>query len=111
MQMEAYRDQYAKLFRNGKDVAVIAISTNADTALASWARDGSFPLLFASDTTGAVGRSYGAFNAQYKLDDRSLFVIGPDGRVVYKTQPFREMVADAYADLGSAVERASAGGS
>ena len=37
--MEAYRDQYAKLFNNGRNVVVIGVSVDADTALASWARD------------------------------------------------------------------------
>ena len=35
--MEAYRDQYATLFNNGRNVDVIGISVDPDTALASWA--------------------------------------------------------------------------
>ena len=41
--MEAYRDQYAKLFNNGKNVVVLGVSVDADTALASWARDQQTP--------------------------------------------------------------------
>ena len=58
--MNAYRDQYAQLFRNGKDVVLIAISADADTMQAAWARESQFPFLFASDTGLAVGRAYGA---------------------------------------------------
>ena len=47
--MEAYRDQYATLFNNGKKVVVIGISTDADTTLANWAHESGFPNLFASD--------------------------------------------------------------
>ncbi|GAC1481777.1 MAG: hypothetical protein NVS1B4_26840 [Gemmatimonadaceae bacterium] len=104
--MEAYRDQYATLFNNGKNVAVIAIAAQPDTALASWARDGGFPVLFASDVGGVVGKAYGAFNAKFQLDDRSLFVIGPDGKVSYKAQPFRELVAESYTALQAAVAHA-----
>ena len=49
MQMEAYRDQYAKLFNDGRNVVVVAVSVDPDTALASWARDLQTPILFASD--------------------------------------------------------------
>ena len=42
--MEAYRDQYATLFNNGRKVVVIGISVDPDTALASWARDEDFPV-------------------------------------------------------------------
>lgn len=102
--MEAYRDQYATLFNNGRRVAVIGISVDPDTALASWMRDEQFPMVFASDPGGVVGRQYGAWNDKYKLDDRSLFVVGPDGRVTYAAQPFKELVPKSYEDLAAAVD-------
>jgi peroxiredoxin Q/BCP len=105
--MEAYRDQYAKLFNNGKNVVVIAMSVDPDTALASWARDESFPVLFASDVGGDVGRKYGVFSDKYKLDTRVVFVIGPDGKVTYRAMPFRELTANAYTELGDAVRAAA----
>jgi peroxiredoxin len=103
--MEAYRDQYATLFNNGRKVVVIGISVDADTTLASWARDASFPMLFASDTGGAVGRLYGAFDARNKLDDRSLYVIGADGKVAYHVRPFNQVSAKAYTDLAAVIDR------
>ena len=54
--MNAYRDQYATLFKNGRGVVLIAISADPDTALASWARDSEYPFLFASDSGTVVGR-------------------------------------------------------
>jgi peroxiredoxin len=103
--MEAYRDQYATLFNAGKDVVVIAISVDPDTTLASWARDLDTPILFASDPGGTVGKRYGAFNNKHNLDDRSLFVIAPNGKVAYRAQPFREMVADSYTELAAVIDR------
>jgi peroxiredoxin Q/BCP len=105
--MEAYRDQYATLFNNGRKVVVIGISVDPDTALHSWARDAEFPMLFASDPAGTVGTAYGAYDATRKTDNRSLFVIGPDGRIVYKAQPFRQMAEDAYTELAAAVDKSS----
>jgi len=103
--MNAYRDQYAQVFKNGRNVVLIAISADVDTALASWARDADYPVLFASDTGSAVGKAYGAFNAQYKLDNRNLFVIGPDGRIAYRATPFREIDPTAYTELGGAISK------
>ena len=102
--MEAYRDQYATLFNNGRHVTVIGVSVDPDTALYSWARDSQFPILFASDPTGVTGRRFGAWDAKNKVDDRSLFVIGPDGRVTYVAQPFKQMSPRSYAELDSAVD-------
>ena len=101
--MEAYRDQYATLFNNGRHVTVIGISVDPDTALASWARDADFPILFASDPGGVVGKRYGAFDAKNQLDDRSLFVVGPDGRIAHIARPIQQMSTKAYTDLDAAV--------
>jgi peroxiredoxin Q/BCP len=102
--MDAYRDQYATLFKNGRGVVLIAISADPDTALASWARDSEFPFLFASDSATAVARRYGALASEPGLTNRNLFVVGPDGRIAYRAIPFRELDASAYTALGAAVQ-------
>ena len=103
--MNAYRDQYAQLFKNGRNVVLVAISADADTALYSWARDAEFPFLFASDTGSVVGRMYGAFASRHGLDNRNLFVVGPDGKIAYRATPFREIDPTAYEELGQALQR------
>jgi thioredoxin-dependent peroxiredoxin len=104
--MNAYRDQYARLFRNGRGVVLIAISADPDTALASWARDSDYPFLFASDTGLAVGKQYGALASHPGLTNRNLFVVGPDGRIAYRAIPFREVDASAYNELAVAIDKA-----
>jgi thioredoxin-dependent peroxiredoxin len=103
--MNAYRDQYATLFKNGRNVVLIAISADPDTALASWARDSEFPFLFASDTGTAVARRYGALADRAGLTNRNLFVVGPDGRIAYRATPFQEVDPSAYTELGTAIEK------
>jgi peroxiredoxin Q/BCP len=102
--MNAYRDQYAKLFKDGRGVVLIAISADPDTALASWAQDSEFPFLFASDSGTVAGRRYGAL-ARPGQTNRNLFVVGPDGRIAYRAVPFREIDPKAYTDLGSAIDK------
>jgi len=109
--MNAYRDQYAQLFN--RNVVLIAISADADTALASWARDSEFPFLFASDHDLTVAKQYGALAGRAGLTNRNLFVVGPDGKIAYRAVPFREIDPIAYAELGAAIAKLmpdSAGG-
>lgn len=101
--MEAYRDQYAKLFNAGKNVIVLGVSVDPDTTLASWARDQQTPVLYASDVDQKVGKLYGAISG--KLDDRSLFVIDPSGKIVKRMQPFNVLAQSSYDDLEAAVKQ------
>lgn len=108
--MDAYRDQYAQLFHGGKDVTLVAISVDPDTTLAAWARERNYPFTFVSDTGGRVGKLYGAWSEKYGVDNRTLFVITPDGRISYVAAPFREIDPAAYAALGQALGKAGQAG-
>src|SRR5690625_2376260 len=101
--MHAYRDQYAQIFNSGRDVVLIAISTDPIDQLASWARDDEFPFLMASDTGAHVGELYGALASRPGMTNRNLFVVGPDRRIAYRAVPFREIDPTAYTELGEAV--------
>ncbi len=103
--MEAYRDQYATLFNNGRKVVVIGISVDADTTLAAWAREKHFPMLFASDKGSKVGAAYDSFDPKRNVDTRALYVIDPAGKVAYVTKPFRVLAEAAYTELGVVIDR------
>jgi peroxiredoxin Q/BCP len=101
--MNAYRDQYAQLFKGGRNVVLIGISADPDTALYTWARDAEFPFLFASDSGSVVGKAYGAYSTRGQLDNRNLFIVGPDGKIAWRATPFREIDPTAYTELGTAI--------
>jgi thioredoxin-dependent peroxiredoxin len=103
--MNAYRDQYAQLFKNGRNIVLIAISADPDTALASWARDAEYPFLFASDSATTVGKLYGAMSKYPGVTNRNLFVVGPDGKIAYRAIPFREIDPTAYTELAAALSK------
>jgi peroxiredoxin len=105
--MEAYRDQYATLFNNGKKVVLLGVSVDPDTTLAAWAREASYPGLFAADSGQVIGKLYGSIRGS--IDTRNLFVIGPDGRVAHTMTPFNVLSADAYTELDKAVDQAVGG--
>ena len=101
--MEVYRDPYAKLFNQGRGVVVLAVSVDADTTLAAWASELETPLLFASDPGQVVGKQYGATRGT--VDNRSLFVIDPSGRIAHRMLPFNELSQAAYEELAEAVKK------
>lgn len=105
--MHAYRDQYASLFRGGKDIVLIGISTDSPEEQSSWLRDDEMPFLFASDVGGEIGQKYGAFikRSEGIMDNRTLFIVDKDGQIAYLAAPFRQMDPTAYTDLGEALDR------
>jgi peroxiredoxin Q/BCP len=109
IQMESYRDKYLELFNGGKEVVVMGISADPDSALASWARDADFPVLFVSDAEGKIGTKYGAWNAENKYDTRALFIVAPVGKITYTVPSFNVLSADSYSELAAEVNKARGG--
>ena len=105
--MEAYRDQYATLFNNGRGVVVLGISVDPDTTLINWFREIETPIMVMADTDGKVSRMYQALNETSKTNARHLYVIDQTGKVTYKALPFRVTVQDAFDELGAEVDKLS----
>ena len=103
--MESYRDQYDKLFNNGRGVVVLGVSVDPDTALISWFRELETPIMVMGDTDQKVSRLYQAYNETNKVNARHLYVIDKTGKVVYKTLPFRAMAGDAYTELEAEIDK------
>jgi peroxiredoxin len=103
--MEAYRDQYATLFNNGRGVVVLGISIDPDTTLISWFRELQTPIMVMADSGGKVARTYQALNAAGTANQRHLYVIDKTGKVTYKTLPFRVMAQDAYTELKAEIDK------
>jgi peroxiredoxin len=101
--MHAYRDQYAQIFKDGQNVILIGISADPVDTLAAWEHDDQMQFLMASDKDQAVGKAYGAIRGN--MDNRNLFVVGPDGKIAYHAVPFREVDPTAYTELTAAVEK------
>ncbi|MEP6762709.1 MAG: redoxin domain-containing protein [Gemmatimonadaceae bacterium] len=106
VQMESYRDNYSTLMHNGNKVTLIGISIDSDTTLQSWARDAKFQFNFGSDVDRAVGAMFGASNAAGG-HRRVLYVINPDGKIGYIASPFKQLAAEAYTELGAAIDKAA----
>ena len=106
--MQAYRDQYARLFNEGRNVVVMGISNDSPEDLASWLHDADFPFVFASDADND-GATYAAFGGGLRqnnmVDSRSVIVVGPDGRIAGVIPQFRQVDPAAYDELAEMVDR------
>lgn len=82
--MAAVASKKAELDELG--IQVLAISTNSHFVHKVWQEnelskmiEGGFPWPMVADTTGAIGRMYGVYDASAGVDIRGRFIIDPDG--------------------------------
>ncbi|HZD03494.1 MAG TPA: redoxin domain-containing protein [Longimicrobiales bacterium] len=104
--MEAYRDQYASLFHDGRDVVLLGISTDTPEELRSWAADADFQFLFGSDPGSTA---YAAFGGDPRdngmVGSRAVIVVDPEGRIAEVIPRFNQVDPAAYESLGAAIDR------
>lgn len=103
--MQAYRDQYARLFKGGRNLVLVAISADTPEDLASWAWDEDFPFLFGSDPGSAA---YAAFGGDPRdngmVGSRAVVVVAPDGTIHHLMPTFNQVDPAAYEELGAAID-------
>jgi peroxiredoxin len=105
--MTAYRDQYASLFHDGRNVVLIGISNDPPADLHSWLKDADFPFLFASDAAnnGATYTKFGGgLRANNMVESRTVIVVGPDGRIAGVIPKFNQVDPQAYTDLKQMID-------
>ena len=104
--MEAYRDQYASLFNEGRDVVLVGISTDSVEELGSWAHDADFSFLFGSDPGSTI---YAAFGGDPRdngmVGSRAVIVVDPEGRVAHVMPTFNQVDPAAYEELAEVIDR------
>ncbi len=108
--MTAYRDQYASLFNDGRNVVVIGITQDPAEDLHDWLDELDFPFLFASDGANDAGTyvRYGGSlrdeDGNANIDARTVVVVAPDGTVAAVIPEFRQVDPTAYEELAAIVD-------
>lgn len=104
--MQAYRDQYASLFKNGQNVVLIGISADTPEELASWAKDDDFQFLFGSDPDGSAYSAFGGDPRDNGMaGSRAVIVVDPEGGVAEVIPAFNQVDPAAYEQLSAAIDR------
>ncbi len=109
--MTAYRDQYASLFNNGRNVVVLGITQDPAEDLHDWLAETDFPFVFASDGVNDAG-TYALYGGPLRNEDgttnidmRTVVVVGPDGNVAAVIPEFRQVDPTAYEELAAIIDR------
>jgi peroxiredoxin Q/BCP len=103
-EMTKFRDENAKLF--GPDVVVLPISADSVNSHVSWASDMKFPFALVSDPTMSTADLYGSRRPGSPMANRTVFVIGKDGRIVWREMRFNALAEEGYSSLAAAVVKA-----
>lgn len=99
-QMQTFAEQYDSLF--GPDVTVVGISTDSVTTHNRFAASLGVPFRLLSDPEQRVSKQYGSKDSG-GFNRRTVYVIGPDGKIKYRNLKFNALDPQAYSDLQAAV--------
>jgi peroxiredoxin Q/BCP len=103
-ELTKFRDEYATLF--GEGTVVVPISNDSIASHVSWASDMKFPFALGSDPELVVAKQYGAWSTGRTSATRTVYVIGKDGRILWRNLKFPALVESAYTELATAVAKA-----
>ena len=103
-ELTKFRDEYGTLF--GKDVVVLPVSADSISSHVSWASEMKFPFALVSDPQLTVADAYGSRTAGRSNANRTVYVIGKDGKVAYREMKFNALAEDGYTALAAAVAKA-----
>lgn len=107
VELSKFRDDFAAMFGDG--VTVLPVSLDNIASHRSWSAEMKFPFGIVSDTTGAIARRYASLQAGASYASRTVFVVGKDGRILWRDLRFRALDETAYQRLAAAVEAAKRG--
>ena len=103
VQLRTLVDQYESLF--GPDVVVLGISTDPPETQSRFAAQLGVPFRLLSDAGQKAAKKYGNHDSSGFIR-RSVYVIGPDGKIRYRDMRFDPFDSKAYAAVGAAVRAA-----
>jgi peroxiredoxin Q/BCP len=103
-QMRTFAEQYDSLF--GPDVVLVAISTDSVETHGRFAASLGLPFRLLSDPEQRVSKQYASKDPE-GYNRRTIYVVGPDGRVRFRNMQFNALDPKDYAELRAAVKGAA----
>ncbi len=100
-QLQTFAEQYDSLI--GPDVTLVGISTDSVTTHGRFAASLNLPFRLLSDPGQRVSKQYASKDAG-GYNRRTVYVIGPDGRVKYRNMKFNALDPQAYSELRAAIK-------
>jgi thioredoxin-dependent peroxiredoxin len=105
-QMRTFAEQYDSLF--GPDVVLVGISTDSVETHGRFAASLGLPFRLLSDPDQRVSKQYASKDPE-GYNRRTVYVVGPDGRVKFRNLSFNALDPRDYAELRAAVRSSTRG--
>jgi thioredoxin-dependent peroxiredoxin len=103
-EMRTFAEQYDSLF--GPDVVLVGISTDSVETHKRFAASLGLPFRLLSDPEQRVSKQYSSKDPD-GYNRRTVYVIGPDGKVKFRNMKFNALNPQDYAELRAAVRNKS----
>jgi len=100
-QLQTFAEQYDSLF--GPEVTLVGISSDSVATHSRFAASLGLPFRLLSDPEQRVSKQYSSKDSR-GYNRRTVYVIGPDGRVKYRNMKFNALDPKSYSELRSAVK-------
>lgn len=100
-EMRTFAEQYDSLF--GPEVVLVAISTDSVETHKRFAASLGLPFRLLSDPDQRVSKQYSSKDPD-GYNRRTVYVVGPDGRVKFRNMRFNALDPKDYAELRAAVK-------
>jgi thioredoxin-dependent peroxiredoxin len=105
-QMRTFAEQYDSLF--GPNVVLVGISSDSVQTHGRFAASLGLPFRLLSDPDQRVSKQYASKDSE-GYNRRTVYVVGPDGRVRFRNMSFDALDPKDYAELRTAVRNAARG--
>jgi peroxiredoxin Q/BCP len=105
-QMRTFAAQYDSLF--GPDAVLVAISTDSVATHGRFAASLGLPFRLLSDPEQRVSKQYASKDPE-GYNRRTIYVVGPDGRVKFRNLRFNALDPKDYSELRNAVRISTRG--
>ena len=105
-QMRTFAEQYDSLF--GPEVVLVGISTDSVATHSRFAASLGLPFRLLSDPEQRVSKQYASKDPE-GYNRRTVYVVGPDGRVKFRNLSFNALDPGDYSELRAAVRNSTRG--
>jgi thioredoxin-dependent peroxiredoxin len=105
-EMRTFAEQYDSLF--GPNVVLVGISSDSVSTHSRFAASLGLPFRLLSDPDQRVSKQYASKDTD-GYNRRTIYVVGPDGRVKFRNMNFNALSSSDYAELRAAVKSSARG--
>ena len=106
-EMRTFAEQYDSLF--GPKAVLVGISTDSVQTHSRFAASLGLPFRLLSDPEQRVSKLYASKDPDGDYNRRTVFVVGPDGKVKYRNMSFNALDPRDYSELRAAVKSSTRG--